>query len=174
MEKIQLNTTRLCLEPLGIKYLETTHKYASDLENTRFMVHLPNVNRQETLDFLIGVDEAWNSNEQKVYEFAIMLNNIHIGAVSLYIDHDKIGELGWIIDKRYWNQGYATEASRALIEYAIEKLGIKHFIAHCDSENIGSYKLMESLGMKLKVKTFGRKNKGSEEIREELMYEYII
>lgn len=174
MPKIQLNTTRLCLEPLGIKYLETTHEYASDLENTRFMVHLPNANKQETLSFLTRVEEEWNANEQTVYEFAIRLNKIHIGAVSLYIDQDKIGELGWIIDKRYWKQGYATEAARALIEYAITKLGIKHFIAYCDSENIGSYKVMESLGMILKEKTYGRKNKASEEIREELMYEYII
>lgn len=174
MSKIQLNTTRLCLEPLGIKYLETTHEYASDIENTRFMVHLPNANKQETLNFLTGVDEAWNAKERTVYEFAIILNNIHIGAVSLYIDDDKIGELGWIINKRFWKQGYATEAARTLMEYAITKLGIKHFIAHCDSENIGSYKVMESLGMILKVKTFGRKNKASEEIREELMYEYVI
>lgn len=174
MSKIQLNTTRLCLEPLGLKYLETTYEYASDIENTRFMVHLPNENKQETLDFLTGIDGAWIAKEQSVYEFAILLNNVHIGVVSLYIDDNKIGELGWIINKRFWKQGYATEAARALMEYATKKLGIKHFIAYCDSENIGSYKVMESLGMILKEKSFGRKNKASEEIREELMYEYII
>lgn len=50
----------------------------------------------------------------------------------------------------------------------------KHFIAHCDGDNIGSYKVMERLGMVLKEKTSGRKNKASEELREELMYEYVI
>lgn len=60
------------------------------------------------------------------------------------------------------------------MEYAITEFGIKHFIAHCDSENIGSNKIIESLGMVLKEKTFGRKNIASEEIREEIMYEYII
>lgn len=174
MSEIKLTTTRLCLEPLGIKYLESTHLYASDLENTRYMVHLPNKNRQETIDFLTSVDEAWRDSKQTVYEFAIIHNKMHIGAVSLYVDNNRIGELGWIINKRYWNQGYATEASKALMVYAITELGINHFIAHCDSENIGSYKIMENLGMILKEKTLGRKNKASDEVREELLYEYII
>lgn len=43
---------------------------------------------------MTGVDDAWNTKEQTVYEFAILLNKIHIGAVSQYIDHEKIGELG--------------------------------------------------------------------------------
>lgn len=173
MSKIQITTTRLSLVPLGMKYLETTHAYASDLENTKYMVHLPNENKQETINFLTGVDEMWNATAQTSYEFAILLDKIHIGAVSLYIDHE-IGELGWIIDKRYWKQGYATEAAKALMEYAITELQIKHFIAHCDGDNIGSYKVMERLGMVLKEKTSGRKNKASEELREELMYEYVI
>lgn len=171
---IQITTNRLCLKPLGIKYLETTHIYACDLENTRYMEHLPNKSKQETIDFLTSVDTAWNATEQTIYEFAITLDNIHIGAVSLNIDNDKIGELGWILDKRYWKNGYAMEAAKALMEYAITELQIKHFIAHCDSENMSSYKVMESLGMVLKEKTSGRKNKASEEIREELMYEYVI
>ncbi len=173
MSKITISTARLCLEPLGMKYLESTHAYSTDLENTRLMVYLPHENKQETIDFLKDLDESWNEEQQTVYEFAILLNGIHIGAVSLYLDN-KIGELGWIIDKRYWKQGYATEAAKALMEYAIAKLHIKHFIAHCDSENIGSYKVMESLGMTLKERSSGRKNRASDEVREELMYEYVI
>jgi RimJ/RimL family protein N-acetyltransferase len=48
---------------------------------------------------------------------------------------------------------------------------VKHLIAHCDAENIASYKVMEHLGMHLTSRSFGRKNKSSDEDREELMYE---
>lgn len=174
MSRIQLTTTRLVLEPLGMKYLESTHAYASDLENTRYMVHLPNDSKEDAISFLSNVENEWNAWKQTTYEFAILLNKVHIGAVSLYIDENAIGELGWIIEKTYWGHGYATEAARALMKYAIEKLGIKHFIAHCDSENVGSYKVMESLGMIVTEKTYGRKNKASDEMREELKYEYFI
>lgn len=174
MSEIQLATTRLNLQPLGLKYLESTHAYASDLENTRYMVNLPSESKEETINFLSSVDEEWNSLNQKNYDFAIILNNIHIGGISLYIDDNNTGELGWIINKKYWKQGYATEAARALMEYSIKELRIKHFIAHCDSENVGSYSVMESLGMILKKKTLGRKNRASDETRVELEYEYIL
>ena len=174
MSRIQITTNRLSLQPLGLKYLESTHAYATDLENTRYMVHLPVKNKEETIQFLSGVEKEWNAEKQTDYEFAILLNDIHIGAISLYVDENNVGELGYIIDKRYWGQGYTTEAAKALMEYAITELGIKHFFATCDSENIGSYKIMERLGMQLKERRFGRRNKSSHELREELLYELVV
>lgn len=114
----------------------------------------------------IITDKISNANKNGVLVFP--------GGISLYIYDNKIGELGWIINKSYWKQGYATEAARALMEYAITELGIKHFIAHCDSENVGSYSVMKSLGMVLKNKTLGRKNRASDENRVGLEYEYVL
>ena len=125
----------------------------------------------ETADFLVRVEREWGATHQNTYEFAVLKDQVHIGAVSLYVDENGVGELGWIINKKYWNQGYATEAAKALMTYAQTTLGITHFIAHCDSENTGSYKIMSHLGMTLKERTTGRKNKASDEEREELMYE---
>ena len=39
---ITIHTERLTLKPLGIQYLETVHEYASDPENTKYMMYLPN------------------------------------------------------------------------------------------------------------------------------------
>ncbi len=59
-------------------------------------------------------------------------------------------------------------------EKAIYELKVRKFIAHCDSENISSYRVMEKLGMFLTSKTKGRRNKFSDEDREELMYSLEI
>ena len=168
---MKLHTERLLLEPLGLQYLVTTHKYASDLENTRYMVHLPNLDLEETKSFLTNVEEEWNKDHPMFYEYAILLDKVHIGAVSLYRNEDNSeGELGWIIDKQYWGNGYAVEAAQVLIAFGKQELKIHRFIAHCDSENSNSFKVMEKLGMSLECKTWGRKNKLSDEDREELMY----
>jgi len=175
MEGIRIITDRLVLQPLGMKYLQSTHAYASDIENAMLMVYLPNKTIDETIEFLTYVDNEWQKMNPIAYEFAILLDGVHIGAVSINLEDDrKTGELGWIIDKKYWKQGYATEAAKAVIEFAMDKLGVTHFIAHCDSENTGSYKIMEKLGMKLTDRSSGRKNKSSDEDREELKYERII
>ncbi len=49
---ITINTSRLVLKPLGIKYIESVHEYSSDIGNTKYMVHLPNNNIGETKEFL--------------------------------------------------------------------------------------------------------------------------
>lgn len=175
MKSFEIRTRRLVLRPLGVKYLHTVHEYASDYENTKYMVHLPNERFEDTLAFLQNIEQEWEKDDPEFYEFAVCMEDKHIGAVSVYLDENKrSGELGWIINKRYWGQGIALEAAEALINFASDKLNIHHFIAHCDSENIGSYKVMEKIGM-IRTDTYGgRKNKSSDEERIELKYEMDV
>lgn len=56
-------------------------------------------------------------------------------------------EIGWRIARRYWNQGYATEAARACISYARAKSlfnEIYSFTAVC---NHRSERVMQKIGM---------------------------
>ena len=64
-----------------------------------------------------------------------------------------------------------SEAAAVLIEFAGNERGVTHFIAYCDTENIGSYRVMEKLGMKRTAEHGGRKNKASQEERMEYRYE---
>lgn len=164
-------TDRLKLVPLGLQYLISTHEYASDLDNTKYMIHLPNTDIMETKSFLDKVQAEWQKCNPSYYEFAVLLEEVHIGAISIYLNKDNAeGEIGWIISKKYWGNGYAVEAAREIINFAIRELKVGKFIAHCDSENISSYRVMEKLGFSLADKIKGRKNKSSSEDREELMY----
>lgn len=56
---LTIKTERLTLKPLGMKYLETVHEYASDLENTKYMLFLPNESIEETKEFLQMADKEW-------------------------------------------------------------------------------------------------------------------
>lgn len=175
IQLMNLQTKRLLLVPLGPQYLISTHKYASDFENTKYMVHLPNIDISETNSFLEKVHAEWQKHNPQFYEYAILLDNEHIGAISIYINKDNAeGELGWIVSKNYWGNGFATEAAREVINFALQELKVSRFIAHCDGENICSYRVMEKLGMTLADKTRGRRNKLSDEDREELMYSLEI
>ena len=169
---MEIKTSRLCLRPLGMKYLASTHEYSSDREATKYMMYLPNDTIEETAGFLKNVDAEWGKDKPEFYEFTILFHEKHIGATSLYLDESgTTGELGWIIHRDYWRQGIATEAAKALIKYSVNALRVHHFIAHCDSENIASYTVMEKLGMVKVQCSEGRKNKSSDEQRKEYMYE---
>jgi len=55
--------------------------------------------------------------------------------------------LFWVIDPVQQRQGYATEAGRALIDYAFTHLRIKRIVATTEYENHASQAVMRKLGM---------------------------
>lgn len=180
MDSIVINTERLTLKPLGLKYLKSAILYSMDYENTKYMRDLPDRTVEETRQFLMKAEKEWEKENPRFLEFAVIYRNMHIGAVNVYSEKDG-AELGWIIQKNYWGKGFAYEAAKALVEYTkAEKALVKYtktegkgncFFAHCDSENIASYKVMEKLGMKRTGEWGGRKNKSSCEERFEYRYE---
>ncbi len=167
-----IQTERLALVPLTMAYLESTHRYASDAAHTRYMVFLPNTSISETEAFIRAAQAEWAKDAPAYWEFAILRGGEHVGGISLFrLEDDPEGaEMGWILDRRFEGRGYATEAARGLMAWGREK-GFARFIAQCDGENAASARVMERLGMRLIDRCGGRKNRSSEEEREELTYE---
>ena len=172
----EMRTERLLLRPLNIADLKTVHEYASDIENVRFMMRLPNETIEETADFLTRVTQEWEKNEPTFYEFAVVLNGLQIGAVSVYADGKKEeGELGWILNKNYQRKGYAYEAARAVIDFAFNVLRLKKLVAQCDYRNVSSYRLMEKLGLKCEsddgTRFYSKRNETARELTYSLKIE---
>ena len=172
MNGFQIVTERLVLAPLGTAYLDSVNEYALDYENTRYMCHLPNRDSDETLSFLKDVEAEWQKDSPDFYEFALLYGNRHIGSVSVYFENG-VGELGWIVNRKYWGNGFATEAAKILVEY-FSKRGHRRFIAHCDTENTASFKVMEKLGMTRTGRSGGRKNRAAAEESFEYQYELEV
>lgn len=170
-----LSTPRLTLRPADLSMLASTHAYAGDLENTRFMMFLPYATVEETAEMLRAAEAEWAKAFPAVYEFAIFLGEEHIGGITLYMQEDRtVAELGWVLHKAHWRKGYVTEAALAAMDFA-RSIGVRRVFACCDSENVASYKTMEKLGMKL-VKDDGvRQNRSmGAENRVEWTYEREI
>ena len=55
-------------------------------------------------------------------------------------------EIGWIYNRSYWRQGYAYEASKALINYGFQRMGL-HKITAETIDPVKSVGLMKKLGM---------------------------
>ncbi|MFI1994777.1 GNAT family N-acetyltransferase [Actinoplanes sp. NPDC020271] len=68
-------------------------------------------------------------------------------------DDPTVAELGYRLARRYWRQGLATEASRALLRHAFETVGQSRVFAQTMAVNTGSRGVMESIGMRY-VRTF--------------------
>ncbi len=61
-------------------------------------------------------------------------------------DEQYIFEIGFHLRKKYWGNGFASEAAHAVIRYAFSSLSAKELRAGHHPENVASRKLLTKLG----------------------------
>lgn len=57
--------------------------------------------------------------------------------------------LFWVVDSEHRRQGYASEAAKAMVDYAFKRLRVKRIIATTDHTNVASQGVMRNIGMKI-------------------------
>ena len=56
-------------------------------------------------------------------------------------------EIGWRLGFDYWGQGFATEAARAVRDYAFNELKRSEIVSFTVPQNTASRRVMEKIGM---------------------------
>ena len=69
-------------------------------------------------------------------------------------DEKEYIELGYKINKNFWNQGYASESALVIKEYARDVLGLKDLISIIEPSNHASIRVAEKVGLKFWKKSF--------------------
>jgi RimJ/RimL family protein N-acetyltransferase len=147
---MEIKTKRLTLRPIRIGDEKEIHEYAGDKDLT-MMFWLPNDTFEETADFVKKNAAEWESEDQTEFAFVILLGEKIIGGCDCDLGHSEdrsYATLGWILNKAYRNQGYASEAASALLNYAFENLAIDKVYAQCDIKNAASFNVMKKIGLK--------------------------
>jgi RimJ/RimL family protein N-acetyltransferase len=70
-----------------------------------------------------------------------------VGRAGLYSPEGWPGlEVGWVLSRSHWGRGFATEAARAALAYAFERLGAERVISIIAPGNDRSVRVAERLG----------------------------
>lgn len=56
-------------------------------------------------------------------------------------------DIGFRFSKKYWNQGYATEAAKACIYLGFNHYNLTTILGRARKENIGSIRVLEKIGL---------------------------
>jgi RimJ/RimL family protein N-acetyltransferase len=87
------------------------------------------------------------------YQLAVVLksNNQLIGNCGVRMDKadDVEANIGYELDPKHWNYGYATEAAHAIVDFGFRHFGVHRIWADLVADNVGSAHVLEKLGMKL-------------------------
>ena len=106
------------------------------------------------------------TTEYLAYTIQLRHSEVVIGAVgcSYYDDLEKVG-ITYFIGANYRNQGYATEAVKAYLQYFFQHYDLHEIIATIREENISSWKVIEKSGFRLlERKTYKDLNDDFEEM----------
>jgi RimJ/RimL family protein N-acetyltransferase len=103
-----------------------------------------------------GVAEKWIGTHREEFEQGKLVNfaitdrkqGYLIGAIGLTINKEyENAELGYWIGKPYWNNGYCTEAGKAVLRYGFEELGLNRIHAQHYKRNAASGHVIRATGM---------------------------
>lgn len=120
------------------------HEFASDPEVCRFTTWGPNTDA-ETRAFIDGATTVTEGELQ----LAVMRDHDVIGSAAVWTTSasDRTGELGYVLSRRHWGQGYATEVAQMLVKLGFERLGLERLGATCHPDNAASIRVLEKCGM---------------------------
>jgi RimJ/RimL family protein N-acetyltransferase len=146
-----IETERLLLREFRAEDEQDIHEYASDPEVVRLMIWGPNT-PEITKTYLtkeLIAQERWPRSE---IGLAIELKSERraIGSIGLRIkdERNRAADLGYVLNRAYWGQGYMVEAGLAVLDAAFRAMELHRVWATCDPRNRASYRVMEKLGMR--------------------------
>ncbi len=86
------------------------------------------------------------------FQLAIVLKSTNqlIGNCGIRMDKANApqADIGYELDPKHWNQGYATEAAHAIVDFGFSTFGLRRVWSWCVAANLGSAHVLEKLGMR--------------------------
>ena len=97
-------------------------------------------------EFIERAQEKALKNES--YNFMIFKNNKMIGGIGLTEFRKRSCELGYWLGKKYWGNGFATEAVNGILDFGFNNLERKEIYAAYKLGNEGSKRVLKKCGFR--------------------------
>ncbi|WP_183658099.1 GNAT family N-acetyltransferase [Prauserella isguenensis] len=152
-----LHTPRLVLRPFEPGDLDALHAIRSREDVNRYLYDRP-MSREDAAAKLSERIERYSTLAQPgdTLLLAVALRapggevGELIGDVNLHWQHGehRQAEVGYVLHPDHAGRGFATEATRPLIELAFGELGVHRVYGRLDGRNAASARVLEKLGMR--------------------------
>ena len=160
MNKILIETARLQMREFCLQDLDAVYEFLNDPEVDKYSGEQGLVkSKQDAQDV---IKDIWLAEYKKYgyarYALIHKADSKVIGYCGVKYKPNILGpsvgcpDIGYRMLPEYRGQGLGTEAVKACLNYAREKLGLTRIIGEVAEENIASNKLLLKLGFKLTEK----------------------
>jgi ribosomal-protein-alanine N-acetyltransferase len=158
---VRLHTERLILVPFTLELIDALDR-RDDAERL-LGAAVPGDWPDEELGGLLSLYAVWLRADPSVLGYGpwVVIDDgekIVVGSAGFIgkPDADRTIELGFGTHPEYRNRGYAAEAARALVDWAMAQRGVERVVAKCDPDNYASVRVLEKIGMQRVGDTSGQ------------------
>jgi len=140
--RVVLETERLVLRRPTLADVKAIARLANDrriAQNTARIPHPYAVSDAEVFVNLVA-------GQPQDTNFLITRDGEMIGGVGIDLSKSAAPEIGYWLGVPFWGQGYATEAARAVIDYAFDEFGATELRAGARVVNTASRRVLEKCG----------------------------
>jgi RimJ/RimL family protein N-acetyltransferase len=142
-----LKTDRLRLRKVKLSDAEAIFRqYAQDPEVTKYVSWRAHRDLEETREYVRMCLLAWDVGKAFHWVIERREDKEVIGMIIARAAGEK-WELGYVLARPFWGQGYMTEAVKGIIAWALRQKEIYRVWAVSDVDNIASARVMEKAGM---------------------------
>lgn len=146
-----LETERLVLRPFTADDYDVLHEMRSDEEVSRYLYSYP-FSPERTRDFLevkiagasVEHEGQWLSAAATLRETGEVVADVALLWLS---EEHRQGEIGFVVHPAHQGRGFALEASRPLLAFGFETLGLHRIMGRLDARNEASARVLSKLGM---------------------------
>lgn len=141
----RFSTARLTMRPMAASDAEALYEAYRDPTVMRWWSSGPHTHVGETRDYLAPREE-----ETHWREWAITTKDRGevIGTLASHARRIGVAEIGYLLVREHWGNGYAREAVARLLDILFVHEGHRRVTADTDPDNAASIRVLESLGFR--------------------------
>lgn len=143
-------SARLVMRRQQITDAEALFEAYSDPVLMRYWSSAPHATVADSRAYLDRTDSDWRGWTIERKEDGAVLGTL--AAVEI---RQGVSEIGYLLIRRFWGQGYAREAVSRLLDRLFHEEGLRRAVADVDPDNVASNALLKDLGFTLEGRLRG-------------------
>ena len=144
-----LQTERLIMRKMLPCDADDMFEYAKLEEVTKYLLWSPHVSPSETRMYLYSLKREYSKGRHQEWalihkETSKMIGTCGFTSIDIY---NKVGELGYVLNPQFHQQGYAAEAAKKLLSIGFDYLGLERIEVKFMIDNKASLCVAQKCGM---------------------------
>jgi [ribosomal protein S5]-alanine N-acetyltransferase len=139
-------TPRLILRRSRLTDAEAVFEYASDPKVIHYMDYRPRTDISDAIQSIESHPTRWAEGKEFTWIITVKPDDRAIGTIACCLE-GHMADFGYLLNRRYWGNGYATEAGYAVVTWLMSVPEIYRVWATCDSDNLASVRVLEKIGL---------------------------